>query len=198
MISIFTRETMLLIEDAYLIRSNSLEFLTSYWFILLFYNHVAFFHKMLIDVLEMRGLLVDYCNVFINSLDSHSNDTHSLQRSHWWASDQMQNFVKSPPMKKLTHLHLGWPEGEYSFSEYSFFWLNYSFKQLECLGIHVEVTHSIQKCTSHQRTHTSMHALPLSPPSSRATYLLLLLKKGKHFSVKFAFPYAGTGATESG
>ncbi len=50
---------------------------------LLFYNHAAFFHKMLIDVLEMRGLLVDYCNVFINSLVSYSNDTHSLQRSHW-------------------------------------------------------------------------------------------------------------------
>ncbi len=28
----------------------------------------------------------------------------------------------------------------------------------------MEVTHSIQKRTSHQHTHTSMHALPLSPP----------------------------------
>ncbi len=40
-------------------------------------------HKMLIDGLEWCGLLwiiVDYCDVFISCLDSHSDGTHSLQR----------------------------------------------------------------------------------------------------------------------
>ncbi len=56
------------------------------------------------------GLLVDYCNVFISCLDSHSDGTHSLQMIHWGASDVMLHFSISVPMKQ-THLHLGWPEG---------------------------------------------------------------------------------------
>ncbi len=52
-------------------------------------------HKMLIDELEWCGLFVDYCNVFISCLNSHSDGTHSLQRIHWWASDVMLNFFKS-------------------------------------------------------------------------------------------------------
>ncbi len=44
-------------------------------------------HKMLTDGLEWCGLLVDYCDVFISCLDSHSDGTHSLQSIHWWASD---------------------------------------------------------------------------------------------------------------
>ncbi len=50
---------------------------------------------------------MDYCNVFISCLDSHSDGTHSLQRIHWSASDVMLHFSK-----KQTHLHLRWPEGE--------------------------------------------------------------------------------------
>ncbi len=38
---------------------------------------------------------VDYCDVFISCLDSHSDGTHSLQRIHWWASDGMPHFSKS-------------------------------------------------------------------------------------------------------
>ncbi len=38
----------------------------------------------LTDGLEWCGLLVDYCDVFISCLDSHSDGTHSLQRIHWW------------------------------------------------------------------------------------------------------------------
>ncbi len=33
--------------------------------------------------------LLDYCDVFIRFLDSHSDGTHSLQRIHWWSSDVM-------------------------------------------------------------------------------------------------------------
>ncbi len=44
-------------------------------------------HKTLFDRLEPCGLLVDYCDVFISCLDSHSDGTHSRQKIHWCASD---------------------------------------------------------------------------------------------------------------
>ncbi len=83
------------------------------------YKHSFSLHKMLIDGLESCGLLVDYCDVFISCLNSHSNGTHSLQMILWWASDVMQNFSKFI-MKEQTHLHVGWPEGESVFSKFSF------------------------------------------------------------------------------
>ncbi len=42
------------------------------------------------DVVWWTG--VDYCDVFIICLDSHSDGTHSLQSIHWWASDVMLHF----------------------------------------------------------------------------------------------------------
>ncbi len=51
--------------------------------------------QMLTDGLEWCGLLVDYCDVFISCLDSHSDRTHSLQSIHWWDSDAMTHFSKS-------------------------------------------------------------------------------------------------------
>ncbi len=45
-------------------------------------------------------------------LDSDSDGTHSLQRIHWWATDEMLNVSKSVPINKQKHLHLGCPEGE--------------------------------------------------------------------------------------
>ncbi len=47
---------------------------------------------------------VDYCDVFISCLDSHSDGTHSLQRIHCWASDVMLHFSKSVLMNKQTRL----------------------------------------------------------------------------------------------
>ncbi len=58
---------------------------------------------MLTDGLELYGLLVDYRDVFMSCLDSHSDGTHSLQRIHWW-SDVMLDFSKSVLMKKQTDL----------------------------------------------------------------------------------------------
>ncbi len=66
------------------------------------------------------GLLVEYCDVFISCLDSHSDGTHSLQRIHWWANDALIFFSKCVQTKKQTHLHLRWPEGEYIFSIFVF------------------------------------------------------------------------------
>ncbi len=51
-------------------------------------------NKILIDGLAWFGLLVDYCDVFISCLDSHSDGIHLLQMIHWWASDVMLNFSK--------------------------------------------------------------------------------------------------------
>ncbi len=50
---------------------------------------------------------VDYFDVFISCLDSHSDGTHSLQRIHLWASDVMLHFSKPVLMNKQTHLDLG-------------------------------------------------------------------------------------------
>ncbi len=96
---------------------------------LLLFNYAkvnTVFHSMapLTDGLEWCGSLVDYCDVFISCLDSHSDGTHSLQSIHWWTSDVMLHFSKSVLMKKKTHLHLGWPEVSANFH----FWMNYSFK----------------------------------------------------------------------
>ncbi len=49
--------------------------------------------QIIIDGLESCGLLVDYCDVFISCLNSHSDGTHSQQGIHWWASDVMQHII---------------------------------------------------------------------------------------------------------
>ncbi len=38
---------------------------------------------------------VNYCDVFISFLDSHTDGTHSLQSIRFWASDVMLHFSKS-------------------------------------------------------------------------------------------------------
>ncbi len=78
----------------------------------------------------MDWRLEDYCDVFISSLDSHSDGTHSLQKICWWASDVMIHFSKSVLMKKQSHLYLEWPEGSFfsSFFYFIFIFLNYAFK----------------------------------------------------------------------
>ncbi len=45
--------------------------------------------------MDRSGLLVDYCDVFISCLDSHSDGTHWLQRIHCWVSNAMPHFSKS-------------------------------------------------------------------------------------------------------
>ncbi len=63
-------------------------------------SNIFYFYKTLTDGLESCGLLVDYYDVFISCLDSHSDGTHSLQRIYWWSSDVMLHFSKSVPIKK--------------------------------------------------------------------------------------------------
>ncbi len=80
-------------------------------------------------LLERCGLLVDYCDVFMSCFYTHFDGTHSLQRIHWWASDEMLHFSKSVLMKKQTHL--GWLEVEHIFSKFSNFVKNvhWDFRQ---------------------------------------------------------------------
>ncbi len=60
---------------------------------------------MLTDGLELCGLLVYYCDVFVSRLDSHFDGTHSLQGIRCLASDFMLHFSKSGPMRnKLIYI----------------------------------------------------------------------------------------------
>ncbi len=77
---------------------------------------------MLTDGLEWCGLLVDYCDVFISCLDSHSDGTHSLPL--------VSNGISPNLMKKQTRLHLGRPEGEDTVSKLTN--LYRSYKPLNC------------------------------------------------------------------
>ncbi len=69
--------------------------------------------KMLTDGLEWCGSLVDYCDVFISCLDSHSDAP-----IHWRGSiDEtlMECYISTNLMRKQTHLK--WPEGEHIFKK---------------------------------------------------------------------------------
>ncbi len=73
------------------------------------------------------GVLVDYCDVCISCLDSHSDGTHSLQRIHWWTSN-----AKSPNLirwKKNTLIYILDGQRVSTFSANFQFWVNYSFKK---------------------------------------------------------------------
>ncbi len=71
------------------------------------YKHASFkFHKTLIDGVVWITVM------FLSAVWIHSDGTHSLQMIHWWASHVKLNFSKCFPMKKQTHLYVGWPEGD--------------------------------------------------------------------------------------
>ncbi len=94
-------EVLLWIMDSHFSRKQRFRHLKTSWWICILHKFSFSLHKTLIDGLKLCGLLVDYCDVFIRCLDSHSDGTHSLQRIHRWASDVMLNFSESVLMKKL-------------------------------------------------------------------------------------------------
>ncbi len=85
-------------------------------------THSFSLHKTLTDGLEWCGLLVDYWDVFISCLDSHSDGTHSLQRIHWWASDVILNYSKSDEESNSSTYWMAWGRVHFQqiFSYYSF------------------------------------------------------------------------------
>ncbi len=74
-------KAILWIDDSYFSWKQQLEVKKCHNDGFVSYKHLL--HKTLTDGLEWCGLLVDYCDVFISCLDSHSDGTHSLQRIHW-------------------------------------------------------------------------------------------------------------------
>ncbi len=71
---------------------------------------MSFCKKISIDLIDRPkscGLLVHYCDVFIRCLNSHSDGTHSLQRTHWWASGAQWSI--SPNLFRWRKKYLGWP-----------------------------------------------------------------------------------------
>ncbi len=70
-------------------------YLKTSWWICFLQTRSFCLLKMLTDGLEWCGLLVDYCDVFISCLDSHSDGIHSLQRIHCWDTDAVLHFSKS-------------------------------------------------------------------------------------------------------
>ncbi len=103
-----TRGSVIMIVDWYLARRNRLKLKLSSWWICFLQTCSFSLHKMLIDELEWCGLLVDYCDVFISCLDSHSDGTHSLQRIHQWASDVILHFSKSDEETNSSTSQIPW------------------------------------------------------------------------------------------
>ncbi len=115
--SVWTVQISLLIQTRLFTReSNILDFSwrqwfevkTSYWWICFLQTRSFSLLQMLTDGLEWCGLLVDYCDVFIHCLDSHSDGTHSLQKIHWWASDGMLHFSKSDEETNSSTYLMAW------------------------------------------------------------------------------------------
>ncbi len=61
------------------------------WILIWKEMHSFSLHKMLIDGLECCGLLVDYCDVFISCLDSHSDGIYC----RWFVAEQVIYYVIS-------------------------------------------------------------------------------------------------------
>ncbi len=89
---------------------------------ILFQTCSFWLHRTLTDGLEWCGLLV----MFLSAVWTHFDGTHSLQRI---IGEQVMQCYISPNLFQWTNkLHLGWPEGEYIFSTFFFyFWVSYSF-----------------------------------------------------------------------
>ncbi len=81
--------------------------------------------QMLTDGLEWCGLLVDYCDVFISCLDSHSDGTHSLQSIHCWDTDAETHFSKSDEETNSSWSWIDW--GWAQMQQMFIFWVNYAF-----------------------------------------------------------------------
>ncbi len=69
---------------------------------------------------------VDYCDVFISCLDSHSDGTHSLQSIHCWASDAMLHFSRSDEETNSSTSWVAWD----TFQQIYIFLMNYFFNRL--------------------------------------------------------------------
>ncbi len=89
---------------------------------------------------------MDYCDVFISCLDSHSDGTHSLHSIHCWVSDAMLNFFWQICSDKETYT--SWMAWGWVHFQQTHFLVNYSFKLLYLWFSDVWVTAELLKRTS--------------------------------------------------
>ncbi len=87
------------------------------------YTELLFTNNWIVSFVFCRCSLmdwsgVDYCDVLIICLDSHSDGTHSLQSIHCWTSDGRLHFSKSEAAANS------------SWMAWNYVWLNYSFKRI--------------------------------------------------------------------
>ncbi len=88
--------------------------------------------KMLQDINWWTGVVWITCDVLISCLDSHSDGTHSLQRIHCWARDEIQNFPNLLLWRnKLIYILNGLKVSIFS-ANFSFWAELYSFKGVIC------------------------------------------------------------------
>ncbi len=108
---------------------KGLKLKTSLWICFL-QTRSFWLHKTLTDGLEWCGLLVDYCDVFISCLDSHSDGTHSLQRMN-------DTFLQISRRNKLIYILDGLRVSK--FSANLNFWVKYSIKNRRWFNLSVVV-----------------------------------------------------------
>ncbi len=108
-----------------------------------FFQTIRFsLHKMLIDGVGC-GLLVDYCDVLINCLDSHSDGTHSMQRIHWWTAIFFQICFDEETNFSTSWMARGWVKILVDFH----FLVHYSFQMdLILLALRTTFPHSSIQC----------------------------------------------------
>ncbi len=96
-------EVILWTEDSCFSHKQRFEVKPSYWYICFLQTYDFSFLKTLTDM--------DYCDVFISCLDSHSDGTHSLQRIHCWDTDAVTHFSKSDEETNSSTSWLAWGWG---------------------------------------------------------------------------------------
>ncbi len=98
---------------------------------------------------------MDYCDVFISCLDSHSDGTHSLQRIHWWASNAKLHFYKSKNTKKHEETNSSTYLMAWVFTSVNVhFGVNYYFKALVAKCIYTALYSSV--CAIVHKRHVSV------------------------------------------
>ncbi len=101
----------------------------------IYYKHTAFLDWSHVDYLWIFVFFFFFSAVWTLILTAPSD---------WRVRDVIQNFSKSVLMKKQTHIHLEWPEGE-----------SISFSKCDCL---VSYKWYVSKATSLNRIRSTLHS----------------------------------------
>ncbi len=112
------------------------------WICFLQTLHSFSLHRTILDGLEWHGLLVDFCYVFISCLDSHTDGTHSLQKIHCWASDEMLNFSKSFNVG-VNYSFILYTRGSQSLNNINVYLFKEPWPELRTIALHVNLSKHI-------------------------------------------------------